>query len=116
MRPPVRAAKGSAHAAAAVRKASVLTMSGHHQGIRELGTDLTVSAVAEDGIVEAIEHNEHPFAVGVQWHPEASAASDADQQRLFDAFVELSARRAAAREAGSNAVHQLGTRAGKAAA
>lgn len=88
---------------AAVQKHSVLTMSGHHQGIRELGTDLTVSARAQDGIIEAIEHDTHPFAVGVQWHPEASAASDTDQQRLFDAFVAISARRAKAREGGFGA-------------
>ena len=25
--------------------------------------------------------------VGVQWHPEDTAADDPDQQRLFDAFV-----------------------------
>lgn len=100
----------------AVRKPSVLTMSGHHQGVRELGADLTVSALAEDGIIEAIEHNTHPFAVGVQWHPEASAASDADQQKLFDAFVAISARRAEARCAGFDTDLQTRLRADKTAA
>jgi hypothetical protein len=28
-----------------------------------------VSAIAEDGIIEAIEYTRHPFALGVQWHP-----------------------------------------------
>lgn len=85
-RQPVEVVAGS-RLHAAIQKSSVLTMSGHHQGLREVGANLTVSAVAEDGIIEAVEHDTHPFAIGVQWRPEASAASDADQQRLFDAFV-----------------------------
>ncbi len=30
----------------------------------------TVAAQAEDGIVEAIEMKDHPFAIGIQWHQE----------------------------------------------
>ncbi len=70
-----------------VKKSSLTTMSGHHQGIKTLGQKLSIAAVASDGIVEAVEVNGHPFALGVQWHPEASAATDPDQQAIFDAFV-----------------------------
>ncbi|MBQ8081815.1 MAG: gamma-glutamyl-gamma-aminobutyrate hydrolase family protein, partial [Clostridia bacterium] len=42
----------------------------HHQGIKRLGAGLSVSAVAPDGLVEGIELPEHPFAIGIQWHPE----------------------------------------------
>jgi putative glutamine amidotransferase len=97
----------------AIQRSSVLTMSGHHQGIRELGADLTISAIAEDGIVEAVEHNAHPFAVGVQWHPEASAASDADQQRLFDAFVNIAVQRAQLRGVGPMQANNSASSAGK---
>ena len=31
---------------------------------------------------------EHPFALGVQWHPEMQALDDARQLRLFAALVE----------------------------
>ncbi|MFI6901037.1 gamma-glutamyl-gamma-aminobutyrate hydrolase family protein [Nonomuraea sp. NPDC050394] len=43
----------------------------HHQAVNRLGTGLTVSARAEDDTIEAIELDAHPFAVAVQWHPEA---------------------------------------------
>ena len=31
---------------------------------------MLVSALSPDGVIEAIEAKNHPFAVGVQWHPE----------------------------------------------
>lgn len=81
----------------AVGKPRIVTMSGHHQGVDRLGEGLRVSSVAEDGIVEAVEYAGHPFALGVQWHPEASAAEDPDQQRLFDSFVAAARGRSVAR-------------------
>lgn len=45
----------------------------HHQAIKKLGTGFRVSALSLDGVIEGIESTEHPFAVGVQWHPEALA-------------------------------------------
>lgn len=65
----------------------------HHQGVRRLGEGLVVSARSPDGIVEAIEAPGHPFAIGVQWHPECMAARDAQQQALFDAFVVAASQR-----------------------
>ncbi len=53
----------------------------HHQGVNVLGTGLTATAWAPDGLVEAIELD-RPFALGVQWHPEAG-----DDPRLFRALV-----------------------------
>lgn len=60
----------------------------HHQGIRELGDQLTVTAVSPDGVIEAIEIPEHRFAVGVQWHPEELQANDSEMAGLFKAFIE----------------------------
>ena len=61
----------------------------HHQAVDATGKDLTVSALADDGLAEAIElpESEYPFFVGVQWHPEHLAANEPRQQALFDAFV-----------------------------
>ncbi|MFL6160894.1 MAG: gamma-glutamyl-gamma-aminobutyrate hydrolase family protein [Jatrophihabitantaceae bacterium] len=42
----------------------------HHQAIDRLGAGLTATAWAADGIVEAVEFADHPFAVAVQWHAE----------------------------------------------
>jgi putative glutamine amidotransferase len=58
----------------------------HHQAIHNLGKHLRISATASDGVIEAIEHESHPFCLGVQWHPEYQS-SPADQA-LFLALVQ----------------------------
>ncbi|GAB4505343.1 MAG: gamma-glutamyl-gamma-aminobutyrate hydrolase family protein [Anaerolineales bacterium] len=63
----------------------------HHQGLKEVAGGLRVTAYAPDGLVEAVELPEHPFALAVQWHPEWLT----DQQptrNLFRAFVEAACR------------------------
>ncbi|MFE2013344.1 gamma-glutamyl-gamma-aminobutyrate hydrolase family protein [Streptomyces sp. NPDC059491] len=42
----------------------------HHQAVDRLGAGLTVSALAEDGTIEAVELADPVWALGVQWHPE----------------------------------------------
>lgn len=59
----------------------------HHQAIRDLAPGLTVTATAPDGIIEAVELPDHPFAIGVQWHPEWLVADDPAMLRLFEGFV-----------------------------
>ncbi|MEV8632876.1 gamma-glutamyl-gamma-aminobutyrate hydrolase family protein [Streptosporangium sp. NPDC051023] len=54
----------------------------HHQAVDRVGAGLTVTATAEDGTVEAVELRDHPFALAVQWHPEAD-----DESALFEALV-----------------------------
>jgi putative glutamine amidotransferase len=63
----------------------------HHQEIHTLGRDLVPAAHAADGVIEAVAHTRHPFALGVQWHPEMQA-DDPRQRRLFEAFVERARR------------------------
>ena len=63
-------------------------VSWHHQAIRDVAPGLKVTATAADGTIEAVEMPGHPWLLGVQWHPEMSAAEDAVQQRIFDAFVQ----------------------------
>jgi putative glutamine amidotransferase len=45
-------------------------VSEHHQAVKRLGRGVRVTAMAPDGLVEAMEVPGHPFALGVQWHPE----------------------------------------------
>jgi len=61
----------------------------HHQAVARAGDRLVVTAHADDGIIEATElaDPDGPWVVGVQWHPEDTAAIDRAQQGLFDAFV-----------------------------
>ena len=68
----------------------------HHQGVDRLGEGLRPVAWSDDGLVEALEPVEDGgWLVAVQWHPEITAADDAVQQSLFDAFTR-EARRSAA--------------------
>ncbi len=64
--------------------------SSHHQALRRVAEGLSVVARADDGIIEAVEMPQHPWLIGVQWHPERTSAEDRDQQRLFDALVQAS--------------------------
>lgn len=56
----------------------------HHQGLRHVAPELTVSAIAPDGVVEAVEGTGTWKVLGVQWHPEKRLGAG---QALFDAFV-----------------------------
>jgi putative glutamine amidotransferase len=62
----------------------------HHQGLNAVGEGLVVSAVAPDGLIEALEEPGAAFCVGVQWHPEMLIDTDAGTRRLFGAFVAAS--------------------------
>ncbi|MEU3960705.1 gamma-glutamyl-gamma-aminobutyrate hydrolase family protein [Streptomyces buecherae] len=55
----------------------------HHQAVDRVAPDLTPSAHTADGTVEALEFTTpRPFALAVQWHPEAG-----DDDRLMRALV-----------------------------
>jgi putative glutamine amidotransferase len=59
----------------------------HHQAVATPGTGVRVVARAEDGVAEAIELEDHTFAMAVQFHPERLFEQDAQLANLFDAFV-----------------------------
>jgi len=58
----------------------------HAQGIDRLAPKLVVEAVAPDGQVEAVRHEDAAFVVGVQWHPEYRALESTFSRALFAAF------------------------------
>lgn len=64
----------------------VMVNSYHHQGIKDLAPRLEVVATAADGLVEAVEVQDHHFGLAVQWHPE-DLLDDDRMQHLFNAFV-----------------------------
>lgn len=71
-----------------LRTKEIRVNSFHHQSVAPVAPNFLVSARSCDGIIEAIEATHHPFAVGVQWHPEAMCDRDPVQQQLFAALVE----------------------------
>jgi putative glutamine amidotransferase len=71
----------------------------HHQAVRRLAPGLRAAAQAPDGTIEAIEFPEHPWLIGVQWHPELAADNDPVHQRLFDELVKAAATRQRKRSA-----------------
>ncbi|MFG1480733.1 gamma-glutamyl-gamma-aminobutyrate hydrolase family protein [Xanthobacter sp. V4C-4] len=67
----------------------------HYQGLNTIADGLSVEASAPDGTVEAVSLRAHPFAVGVQWHPEYRPALSVPNARLLAAFGDaVRARRA----------------------
>src|SRR4051812_18705073 len=73
------------------------TSSHHHQAVDQLGDRLHVTARADDGVIEAVEHDGPGWLVAVQWHPEDTAATDPAQQALFDALAAAASAYASAR-------------------
>ena len=64
----------------------------HHQRVARLAERLRPVACADDGTLEAVElTGTDAFAVGVQWHPEDTAATDPANAALFARFVEAAA-------------------------
>lgn len=59
----------------------------HHQAVHRVAPGFRVSAVAPDGVIEAIEAGAHPFGVGVQFHPEGMWEKESVFLGLFTALV-----------------------------
>ena len=89
---------GDSWLAAIYGAGDILVNSVHHQAVRRVAPTLRCTAVAPDGVVEAVERvDDENFLVGVQWHPEwqssdpRSATGDgrprAPGDPLFAAFV-----------------------------
>ncbi len=93
---PTRSATQTTHAVQIVRgcllrriagKARVEVNSSHHQSVKKVAPNLLLTAVAPDGVIEAIEAPARSFFLGVQWHPEFLYDRDPIQRRLFSALI-----------------------------
>lgn len=93
---PGAPAESSAHAvhleagsrlAAILGTTRVTTNSFHHQAVQKVGAGLVVVARAADGVIEGLECPQHPFCVGVQWHPEIEGGPQDDMAGLFEALL-----------------------------
>ncbi|PPR10121.1 MAG: putative glutamine amidotransferase [Alphaproteobacteria bacterium MarineAlpha11_Bin1] len=63
--------------------------SAHHQAVKDVARNVTINAIATDGVIEGIESAAYEFCLGVQWHPEFSI-NPADAQ-IFKAFTNAAA-------------------------
>ncbi len=81
---------------ASTKSGALACSSHHHQGVDRLGDRVAATGHSPDGLVESIELDvndpddvDSTWMVGVQWHPEDTAAKDPAQQSLFDALALL---------------------------
>ncbi len=80
---------GSSRVASLSQSDFAVVNSHHHQALEKIGRDLTASAWASDGLVEAIEDpRDDRFVIGVQWHPELGWQHDRFSQSLFKSFID----------------------------
>jgi putative glutamine amidotransferase len=76
-----------------VKTVTMRVNSSHHQSVKDIAPSLVASAVAPDGIVEAIESPEERFFLGIQWHPEFLFDRHRLHRLLFEAFLRAAARK-----------------------
>ncbi len=70
------------------KEPDIFVNSFHHQAVKDIAPEFKETAVAPDGINEAMEHPEKEI-FSVQWHPEAMAANDDELMlELFRHHVE----------------------------
>lgn len=69
-----------------IGKTEFTVMSLHHQGIEATPPNWQAVGYSVDGLIEAIEHQFHPWAIALQWHPEMSPA-DENHQKIFQGLV-----------------------------
>lgn len=79
--------EAGSHLATLVGDGQLGVNSAHHQAVKDVGADLLVTARAPDGIIEGLELPDHPFCIGVQWHPEAMVENHPVMRRLFEGLV-----------------------------
>lgn len=64
-----------------------LVNSFHHMSIKEVANGFKAVAIANDGIIEAIEKVDGSFALATQWHPEMMAGSNENMLKIFKLFI-----------------------------
>jgi len=64
----------------------------HHQAVKDVADRCIASAIATDGIVEAVESKDHRFIVGIQWHPELLYLKMDSHAGIIKAFVKAASK------------------------
>lgn len=61
--------------------------SAHHQTVDQPGEGLAITAYAHDNSIEAIEHVDKEWVIGLQWHPEEASANVEHRRRIFQSLI-----------------------------
>jgi len=68
-----------------LQKERIRVNSRHKSAI--IKTDLLVSALSDDFVIETVEDNSKRFFLGVEWHPES--LTDENSEKIFNYFVKI---------------------------
>ena len=69
-----------------VGEEKIFVNSYHYETVEESG-QFEITGYSEDGLIEVVENKNHPFQIGVQWHPERMI-EDENMKKLIKAFVD----------------------------
>ncbi len=69
-------------------KNEVINVNSRHKSTVK-GTSINISAISEDGVIEAIEAKDKKFFIGMQWHPESMIDYDDKQNKVFEYFIQI---------------------------
>ena len=70
-----------------ILKTDYIKVNSRHKSVIK-NTKLLVSALSNDGYIEAIEASDRKFFLGVQWHPENMIDYDEKQNSIFKYFID----------------------------
>lgn len=71
-----------------IGKISIEVNSRHHQAVKELPSNMQVSAISEDGIIEGIEYTDGTKGFAVQWHPESMLDKTEESLEIYKWLVD----------------------------
>ena len=68
-----------------LKQKEILVNSRHHDAVKQ--TNLLVSSISQDNIIESIEVPNKTFALGLQWHPESIYTTNIYSRKIFSYFI-----------------------------
>ena len=72
-----------------VGKDKIKVNSYHYQTVRD-SNFFSIVGISNDGLIEVVENKNHPFQIGVQWHPERMLNYDETSNIIFQKFIDNS--------------------------
>ena len=70
-----------------VGKDKIKVNSYHYQTVRD-SNFFSIVGISNDGLIEVVENKNHPFQIGVQWHPERMLNYDETSNIIFQKFID----------------------------